>query len=231
MVLTHLPVNLDDPRLVAFFDRLQRIFAAMDRQYAEVARHYGFHCNGCEDNCCRTRFYHHTYLEYLYIHAGLNKLDHQRRREIQSRAAVIYRQSAQADEKAMPVRLMCPLNFDGRCTLYTYRPMICRLHGISHELRKPGQNVIPGPGCGMFDLRCSDKSYLKFDRTPFYFEMAKLESELKQAVDLSGRIKMTIAEMIAGIEHRARGQRGENRGQKAVDREYGIGKSEFGMGK
>ncbi len=196
MVLTHLPVNLDDPILTAFFDRLQCIFAAMDRQYTEAAKHYGFHCNGCEDNCCRTRFYHHTYLEYLYIHAGLNKLGHQRQREIQSRAAVVCRETAKADEKAMSVRLMCPLNFDGRCTLYTYRPLICRLHGIPHELRKPGQNVIRGPGCGMFDLRCSDKSYLKFDRTPFYFEMAKLENELKQAVGLSGRVKMTIAEMI-----------------------------------
>jgi Fe-S-cluster containining protein len=194
--LTHLPVNLDDPILTTFFDRLQWISAAMDRQYTETAKHYGFNCDGCEDNCCRTRFHHHTYLEYLYIHAGLNKLDPQRQREIQSRAAVICRETAKADEKAMPVRLMCPLNSDGRCTLYTYRPMICRLHGISHEFRKPGQNVIHGPGCGMFDIRCSDRRYLKFDRTPFYFEMAKLESELKQAVGLSGRIKMTIAEMI-----------------------------------
>jgi len=194
--LTHHPVNFDDSRLTVFFDRLQRIFAAMDRQYAEAANHYGFHCNGCEDNCCRTRFYHHTYLEYLYIHAGLNKLGRQRLGEIQSRAALVCRETAEADEKAMPVRLMCPLNFDGRCTLYAYRPMICRLHGISHELRKPGQNIILGPGCGMFDLRCSDKSYLKFDRTPFYFEMAKLENELKQAVDLSGRVKMSIAEII-----------------------------------
>jgi hypothetical protein len=30
--------------------------------------------------------------------------------------------------------------------------------------------------------------------------MAKLESELKQAVGLSGRVKMTIAEMIMGKE-------------------------------
>jgi Fe-S-cluster containining protein len=196
MVLKHLPVNLDDPGLTAFFDRLQDIFAAMDRQYTVAAKYYGFHCNGCEDNCCRTRFYHHTYLEYLYIHAGLNKLDHQRQRDIQSRAAVVCRETVKADEKVMSARLMCPLNSDELCTLYTYRPMICRLHGVSHELRKPGQNVIRGPGCGMFDLRCSNQSYLKFDRTPFYFEMAKLESELKQAVGLSGRVKMTIAEMI-----------------------------------
>ena len=194
--MTHLPANLADPILTAFFDRLQSIFADMDRHYGAAAEYYGFHCNGCEDNCCRTRFYHHTYLEYLYIHTGLNKLTHQKKQEVQSRAALVRRQTEKADEKATPVRLMCPLNSDGLCTLYIYRPMICRLHGIPHELRKPGQNVIRGPGCGMFAVQCSNKSYREFDRTPFYFEMAKLESELKQAVDLSGRIKMTIAEMI-----------------------------------
>jgi Fe-S-cluster containining protein len=194
--LTHLPVKIDDPILTAFFDRLYGIFADMDRQYAEAAKHYGFHCSGCEDNCCRTRFFHHTYLEFLYIHAGLNTLDLPRRQAIQSRAAWVCRETAKAVQKERPVRLMCPLNSDGLCMLYAYRPMICRLHGISHELRKPGQNVIHGSGCGMFDRRCSNQSYHKFDRTPFYFKMARVEGEFKQAIGLSERIKMTIAEMI-----------------------------------
>jgi Fe-S-cluster containining protein len=196
MVLIYPPVNLDDPILTAFFERLKLIFDAMDRQYAEIANHYGFQCKGCEDNCCLTRFHHHTYLEFIYIHAGLKKLGQQKKRELQSRAAHVCRETAKADEKAMPVRLMCPLNSDGLCTLYAYRPMICRLHGIPHELRKPGQNATHGPGCGMFEVQSSAKRHRQFDRTPFYFEMAKLENELKQAVGLSGRIKMTIAEMI-----------------------------------
>ena len=195
-ILTHLPVNLADPILTAFFDRLQSIFADMDRHYGAAAEYYGFHCNGCKDNCCRTRFYHHTYLEYLFIHAGLNNLAHQKRQEVQSRATLVCRKIEKTDEKATPLRQMCPLNSDGRCILYMYRPMICRLHGIPHELRKPGQNAIRGLGCRMFAVQCSNKSYRKFDRTPFYFEMAKLESELKQAAGLSGKIKMTIAEMI-----------------------------------
>lgn len=194
--MTHLSVSLDSPILADFFDRLQSVFADMDRGYAEAAEHYGFRCNGCEDNCCRTRFYHHTYLEYLYIHTGLNKLTHQKKQEVQSKATRVCRQLEKADEKAISVRLMCPLNSNGLCTLYIYRPMICRLHGIPHELRKPGQNAIRGPGCGMFAVQCPNKSYREFDRTLFYFEMAKLESELKQAAGLSGKIKMTIAEMI-----------------------------------
>ena len=42
----------------------------MDADYASVSRAYGFTCRGCDENCCRTKFYHHTFLEYLYIKAG-----------------------------------------------------------------------------------------------------------------------------------------------------------------
>ncbi len=42
----------------------------MDLKYKEAADYYGFDCTGCEDNCCFTRFFHHTLLEYLYIMEG-----------------------------------------------------------------------------------------------------------------------------------------------------------------
>ena len=77
--------------------------------------------------------------------------------------------------------------------------MICRMHGIPHELQKPGQNVIQGPGCSTFDERCADKGYFKFDRTPIYVALANLENEFKQTVGIEGKIKMTVAEMILSI--------------------------------
>ena len=96
----------------------------------------------------------------------------------------------------MPVRLWCPLNDDGLCTLYHFRPMICRLHGIPHELQKPGQSPVYGPGCETFDRRCGHKGYLKFDRTPFYRQVAMLEQEVKRAMGFDGKIRMSVAEMI-----------------------------------
>jgi Fe-S-cluster containining protein len=194
--LTPIPVNLDDENLIVFYNRLRNIYADMDRQYGIAAQSYGFQCQGCEDNCCLTRFYHHTYLEYLFIRRGFAELKPCRQSAIRAKAEQVYRQTAVADNEGLPVRLMCPLNDHGMCTLYPYRPMICRLHGIPHELHKPGRPVIHGPGCSAFDERCSGKSYFKFDRTPFYFEMAKLENEFKQTAGLTARIKSTIAEMI-----------------------------------
>ncbi len=209
MVLIH----PDVPMPTAFLDRLGDIFSAMDREYTRAAEHYQFQCDGCMDNCCLTRFYHHTHLEFYYLRMGFENLESQKKSEILLKAEKVCRETAKADEKEIPVRFMCPLNDDSLCTLYPYRPMICRMHGIPHELQKPGQNLIQGPGCGTFDDRCATKPYYKFDRTPFYLEMAKLENEFKQAAGMTGRIKMTIAEMIKSI-----GQGAERMVQRTEDR-------------
>ena len=191
-----LPPRIPDEKLTAYFERLQAIYESMDRDFGQAAVFYEFQCRGCEDSCCLTRFYHHTYLECLFVLKGLTALAPSLRNTIRTKAESVCRQSARADDQGLPVRLMCPLNQDGMCVLYHYRPMICRLHGIPHELHRPGRPVIHGPGCGEFNAKCSHKPYFKFDRTNFYFQMAALENEFRQAVGLTGRIKLTIAEMI-----------------------------------
>jgi hypothetical protein len=179
-----------------FIDRLKQIYAAMDQTYNTAAGHYGFTCAGCRDNCCRTRFYHHTVIEYTYFIEGLKTLTPLKQEEVKSRATTVVNKTASVDDHAASVRLMCPLNYDVRCILYPYRPMICRLHGIPHELRKSGQKTIYGPGCETFDRRCGPGAYFEFDRTPFYLELAKLEQEVKPALGVAGKFKMTVAEMI-----------------------------------
>ena len=193
------PIHIDDRILSVFLDRLQDIFAAMDREYLRAAAQYQFHCDGCRDNCCLTRFYHHTFLEYFLLLGNFEKMEPRQKNGIIARAEAVCRETALADIKGLPVRLMCPLNADGLCCLYSFRPMICRMHGIPHELQKPGQKVIHGPGCHTFDARCGGRQYVKFDRTPFYTALAGLENEFKQAAGLAGRIKMTVAEMIISI--------------------------------
>ena len=185
-----------------FLDRLKSIFNDMDREYSRAVEHYGFDCNACEDICCQTRFYHHTYIEYLLIQEGLKTLSPDMQSEIVSRAREVLRQTIDMEKEAKPVRLMCPLNFEALCVLYPCRPMICRLHGIPHEFQNGAGHRMQGPGCGTFDQRCSSAQYFKFDRTPFYREMAELEKEFRKTVGVRGKIKMTIAEMIS-IVHSA----------------------------
>ena len=65
-----------------FIDRLKQIYAAMDQAYNRAAGHYEFVCDGCRDSCCRSRFYHHTIIEYDYLIEGLKTLNSEKREEV-----------------------------------------------------------------------------------------------------------------------------------------------------
>lgn len=179
-----------------FLKRLESLFAAMDKQYTATAARYGFVCKGCRDNCCRTLFFHHSLLEYLYLLQGFSTLNKDTQNEIKKKAEKVCRQIAEDEKKGKTPRRMCPLNFDGLCILYKYRPMICRLHGLPHELTKPGHSTVYIPGCDDFDRQCNGKPYMQFDRTLFYTDMAQCEKKLREAVGFNRKIKMTVAEMI-----------------------------------
>ena len=188
--------RMDTPVNASFIERLKQLYAAMDRAYVRTADAYGFTCDGCADNCCRTRFYHHTMIEYIYLIEGLNTLTLKKQNEVKSRALSVVDETTRENGSGAVVRLMCPLNVDELCILYDHRPMICRLHGIPHELKKPGQKTIYGTGCETFDRRCGAMGYFEFDRTPFYLQLAKLEQAVKQALGVTEKFKMTVAEMI-----------------------------------
>ncbi len=187
-----------------FLNRLQPVYAQMDRKYRQVADFYQFHCTGCDDNCCKTHFHHHTVIEYLYLRSGYNTLPADKRKRIRADADEVCRKRRVADAQMLNTRIMCPLNFDSLCVLYAHRPMICRLHGLPHELCKPGAKAIQSPGCDAFFKQCQGKSLLynqvdnlaKFDRTPFYRQIALLEQELRKTVEFKWKIKMTVSEMI-----------------------------------
>jgi Fe-S-cluster containining protein len=180
-----------------FLTKLSAIYSSMDLKYSKAAALYGFNCTGCDDNCCLTRFHHHTILEYLYILDGFDHLETEKQSKIKAKAFKVRQKSIEADKEGKRLRQMCPLNSDGKCVLYSSRPMICRLHGIPHELQTPGRDIIRQPGCKAFSEQFGEKDYRRFDRTPFYLEIASLEKDLKQAAGITTKIKMTIADMLA----------------------------------
>lgn len=180
-------------------ENLADLFSRMEKSYTAVADAYGFKCSGCADNCCLTRFYHHTLLEFLYLHSGYSKLPEKERAQLRQRAARVNQAIERADARGETIRVMCPLNLEGLCTLYSYRPMICRLHGIPNQMTRPGGSPVRGPGCGDFDRQCGHQRYLPFDRTPIYAEMAVNEKALRSKLGFNAKIKMTIARIIAGF--------------------------------
>jgi Fe-S-cluster containining protein len=168
----------------------------MDGAYTAAAAQYGFECRGCEDNCCQTRFYHHTLLEYLYLFEGYRQLDSGLQQELRQRAHVVSAYQVRPDRDIRHDGHMCPLNIDGLCRLYAHRPMICRLHGLPHDLHLGNGRVVRGPGCDLFVEQCGERPYVVFDRTPFYTRMAVLEKSLRRDAGYRHKIKMTVAEML-----------------------------------
>ncbi|MFH0730813.1 MAG: hypothetical protein V2B19_31290 [Pseudomonadota bacterium] len=176
--------------------RLSDLYATMDRLYAEAASHYGFQCTGCRDNCCQTRFYHHTVIEYLYLMKGVDQLPPDTRDAARQIAGRVVEGTRLADQSSQKHRFMCPLNRAQRCIIYPFRPMICRLHGISHELRRNDGTLLIGEGCQRFDDQALGKPYFRFDRTHFYRQMVLLEKDVRATSGITRKLKMTIAEML-----------------------------------
>lgn len=179
---------------------LKRLYMEMDGAYTEAASAHGFECPGCEDNCCETEFYHHTLIEYLYIKEGFEALPESVRQTAGEKAASACARRAAATG-GRPVRVMCPLNANGRCLVYAHRPMICRLHGVPSTFRHPARGLIRSPGCAAFDRCCGDGVSVapRLDRTLFYRKMSELEQQLRNATDVGERIRKTVAEMVVSF--------------------------------
>jgi len=179
--------------------QVAHIYQKMDQAYSESADAYDFVCNGCEDNCCNTRFFHHTHIEFGYLIEGLKHIPIQKQNQIIEKADHVCKESQSLMASNKHVWLMCPLNEQGKCVLYEHRPMICRLHGIAHELKVPGQPVQYSPGCDAFSLHfkiLNLNDYYTFDRTPHYMRMGKLEHQFMAEYHITKRFKKTIAEML-----------------------------------
>ncbi len=176
------------------FQQLVDNYTTMDRAWEMTASQYNFQCKGCEDNCCTSLFFHHTFVEKAFLIHGVGQLAQDIKKEAQDRAKIYYNKTFPAGKMPESRKIMCPLNQDGRCLVYGYRPMICRLHGLPHELHKPGASPFKGPGCpaGQFD----SAPYIPFDRTPFYKKMAKIEIKFRQSTGKVGKIKETVAQML-----------------------------------
>jgi Fe-S-cluster containining protein len=172
------------------------LFQRMDQTYDHSAGQSGFKCNGCRDNCCLTRFYHHTLIEALSIHAGLRVLPAEQRRRIRAAAGVTITKMTEQQRLRKPISVMCPLNEKDRCVLYGQRPMICRLHGVPHALRQPDGRTRTSPGCNEFYRQCGRAGVILLDRTPLYQAMAGLEHRLRERLNYREKIKMTVAEII-----------------------------------
>ena len=182
---------------------LADIYTAMELQYDEVAGKVGLSCSGCPDNCCDSYFLHYTYSEWAYIWQGIRALDDETLEIILERSKRYVEESRKILQRGERPKLLCPLNDEGLCTLYSHRLMICRLHGIPASMTRPDGQELKFPGC----FRCQEiiqENYQKetdvpfMNRTELLGRVASLESELLGGKrHLFPKVRRSIAEMIA----------------------------------
>ncbi len=181
-----------------YLQRIGEIFKAIDSIYDAALNHYRFSCKGCADNCCVTKFDHHTLIEELFLAEGLRELDAAGKKAAVSHAEEVVKVHNTSPED---VRVMCPLNENGLCTVYEHRPMICRIHGVPYEMHKRDMSIEYGIGCHRFmsEMLSEDLKYFPLNRTMFYVEMARLEKEVREKLNYTGEYSKTTAEMVLSI--------------------------------
>ena len=185
------------------FGLLADLYARMEAAYNATAATAGLTCAGCETNCCVSYFQHHTYAEWIYLHKGIRLLAPKTREALFARAEKYMARVKECLARNELPDAMCPVNENGRCTLYAHRLMICRMHGTKNIMRLPNDptgKVETFPGCTRYVNLCgnADTNALPpLDRTPFYQELAALEGQVRSRTQVQlARVNMTIAEMV-----------------------------------
>ena len=181
-----------------FTRKVADLYQDMETAYDQTAQALDFSCSGCPDNCCDSYFQHHTYTEWAYLWHGLERLEDSQLKNITEKATKYVIESEAALARGERPVMICPLNENGLCSLYSYRLMICRLHGVPAAFMRPDGQKLDFPGC----FRCQehisgDNSVPPLDRTPFFRRLVELELELLgQRRRTAPKVKLTIAQMI-----------------------------------
>ncbi|MBE9519626.1 MAG: hypothetical protein IME97_00755 [Proteobacteria bacterium] len=180
-----------------FSQKVADLYAAMEEAYDRTAEAINLTCMDCPDNCCDSYFQHHTYTEWAYLWKGLNGLDADKLAAIQKKAREYVSQSETSLAQGERPILMCPLNEAGRCTIYSHRMMICRLHGVPSTFTRPDARTLQFPGCFRCQEITRDKTAAAMDRTDFFRQLVELELELLgKNRPTAPKVKLTLAQMI-----------------------------------
>lgn len=128
------------------FQEYESLVAKADSAYQEMQNKYGS-CIKCDiqcDDCCNSVFGLFL-IESAYLNHHFNKLDRRNRREVAARGEKadkdllelekklqVHKDNPDMQARAMASeRIRCPLLSDeGKCVVYSHRPITCRVYGI-----------------------------------------------------------------------------------------------------
>ncbi len=109
-------------------------------EYFEEHKDYICCKAGCSD-CCEKGDYPVTEEELKHIMLGYSALDNESKIRVQNNIKAMERGGA------------CPFLLDKLCSIYPYRPMVCKIHGLAYITKN---NIVKVPYCAN-----SGKNYAK----------------------------------------------------------------------
>jgi Fe-S-cluster containining protein len=145
--------SLESKRIVdlsPFFHDYEVLLDRMDEVFHDaVAKDRGILSCGLETDVCCYEYLELTFVEAAYLNHHMNRMlaTHERRSAIERAVEVAGRmkgllRTLEAGEGRMmndrenllksyrASKILCPLNVDGKCTVYPFRPIPCRTYGI-----------------------------------------------------------------------------------------------------
>jgi len=190
-------VLLSDPQRI----RLVEIYRKLQDEYDRVAHQLHLSCEACPDNCCDSYFLHHTYVEWAYLWIGFKRLAAEQQDALLGRSRAWLQETEKTLAGGERPQVMCPLNDNGLCTLYEYRLLVCRTHGVPASMTRPDGQNLRFPGC----FRCQEIVAAQFlgeqppfvERTHLLHSLALLENQLLDGKrHLFPKVRITIAAML-----------------------------------
>ncbi|EKE02690.1 MAG: hypothetical protein ACD_20C00346G0017 [uncultured bacterium] len=86
--------------------------------------------------CCKNSYYIVSQVEYDFIREGFKQLNPEKQDIINEKAIKIYKDRKEflkINPDILKFTYKCPFLEDASCSLYEYRPMICRSHGLLYK--------------------------------------------------------------------------------------------------
>lgn len=124
---------------------LEIIHERMLEKFFNQQKDYIFCKSGCS-LCCEFGQYPFSELEFKYAMIGYNNLSDEIKSLIQKKIKEVKEQ--QADDNSKEFAYECPFLIDKMCSIYNYRGIICRTHGLMFYYQdENGESKSKAPKC------------------------------------------------------------------------------------
>ena len=111
---------------------------------------------GCS-HCCETGEYPYTHLEFEYLMFGYKNLNDKQKEIIQEKVKKIKEEQQAAKKEDKKFMYECPFLINKSCSVYDYRGIICRSHGLmTFFCDENGKENYQIPYCVHFGLNYSE---------------------------------------------------------------------------